>query len=111
MKKAKPRFPIEAAVQMVLGALTFACYFLFVMDNWFLFLLMVVGGIAVMVDAYKGFALEKELCAHDFERIVTSEDALLRPASPAGEEQFLRVPGNTEAESDQLLRASAEAHD
>jgi hypothetical protein len=43
-----------------------------------------------------------------WEKVSTSDDVLVRPAGPVEEDQLLHVPGNAEAESDQLLRASEE---
>jgi hypothetical protein len=50
---------------------------------------------------------ERKLTAQeDFERVITSEEALMRPAEAVQNGDLLRAAGNKPAENEQLLRAS-----
>jgi hypothetical protein len=130
MKKAKPRFPWRAFVRTVAAVLGVTGFFVYYIgdkltktysrttanDEWtrtaavFIIQLLLVAAIVTMYFVTRGpiaqFRRAKEESQAQFERVVTSDDVLIRPAGPVEEDQLLRVPGNTEAESDQLLRAS-----
>jgi hypothetical protein len=69
-------------------------------------MILTIGGFCACRFSVRAHRTRVRETRAEWETITTTENVLVRPATPVEEDQLLRVAGHTHAENEQLLRGS-----